>query len=149
MVRLDVAAIFILIAGTFTPIHAVLFRGWKSWGVLILIWAIAIAGVTLRTIYFTSLPFVWGTAIFLFMGWVGLLSIILVYKAYGLNAASPIIWGGFFYTVGAVGDALRWPTLIPGVWGAHETFHLFVLAGLGIHWHLISSIAEGKLGFAD
>ena len=56
MIRLDVAAIFLLIAGTFTPVHAVLFRGWQRWGVLLLLWTIAITGITLRTIFFDSLP---------------------------------------------------------------------------------------------
>ncbi len=147
MIRLDVAAIFILIAGTFTPLHTILFRGWKSWGILVLIWVVAVTGVTLRTIFFDNLPIIWGTAIFLLMGWVGLLSTFMVVKSYGRRAAVPIILGGLFYTVGAVGDAIRWPVLIPNVWGPHETFHLFVLAGLGTHWHLVAKIAEGKLNY--
>lgn len=149
MIRLDVAAIFLLIAGTFTPVHAVLFRGWKRWGVLIPLWLIAVTGITLRTIFFDSLPIVWGTGIFLLMGWVGLYSTFLVCREYGRKAGLPVIIGGVLYTIGAVGDISRWPTIIPMVWGSHVTFHLFVLAALGVHWHLISQIAEGKLTFAD
>ena len=44
---------------------------------------------------------------------------------------------------------LRGPTIIPMVWGSHVTFHLFVLAALGVHWYLISQIAEGKLTYAS
>lgn len=149
MIRLDVAAIFLLIAGTFTPVHWVLFKGAKRWGVLVPLWLIAITGITLRTIFFDSLPIVWGTAIFLLMGWIGLYSTFLVCREYGRSAGLPVIIGGVLYTIGAVGDIVRWPTIIPMVWGSHVTFHLFVLAALGVHWYLISQIAEGKLTYAD
>ena len=145
MVRLDVAAIFFLIASTFTPIHGVLFSGWKRWGVLVPLWLIAITGITLRTIFFNSIPYWVGTAIFLAMGWIGLFSSILMWRYYRWEAVGPTLWGGIMYTIGAVGDSFAWPTIIPMVWGSHETFHFFVLAGLGFHWHLVSKIVEGKL----
>lgn len=145
MIRLDVAAIFFLIASTFTPMHSLLFNGWKRWGVLIPMWVIAIAGITLRTIFFNSIPLWVGTLIFLAMGWIGLLSSIMLWRYYRWDAVSPTLWGGVMYTIGAVGDALGWPTIIPMVWGSHETFHFFVLAGLGFHWHLVAKIVERKL----
>ena len=145
MIRLDVAAIFFLIAATFTPIHGLLFTGWKRWGVLIPLWVIAIAGITLRTIFFNSIPLLVGTLIFLVMGWIGGLSGYLLYKHYGRHAFMPTILGGVMYTIGAVGDALALPTVVPMVWGSHETFHLFVLAGIGFHWHFISQITEGSI----
>lgn len=149
MHRLDVAAIFLLIAGTFTPIHAVLFRGWKRWGILSLLWVIAITGMTLRSIFFEGFPNELGIVIFLAMGWIGLYSTYLVYRDYGRYAGLPIIIGGVLYTIGAVGDLFRGPTIIPMVWGSHVTFHLFVLAALSVHWYLISQIAEGRLTYAD
>ena len=54
MVRLDVAAIFVLIAASFTPVHGVLYRGWNRWGILIPLWVFTIAAITLRTIFFES-----------------------------------------------------------------------------------------------
>ena len=54
--RLDHAAIFILIAGSFTPVHAILFRGPWRWGMLAGVWTMAITGLTLKTVYFTSIP---------------------------------------------------------------------------------------------
>ena len=145
LIRLDVAAIFFLIASTFTPIHSLLFTGWRRWGILVPMWVIAITGITLRTIFFDSIPFWAGTLIFLAMGWIGLISSILLWRRYRWAAVGPALWGGIMYTIGAVGDSFGWPTIIPWVWGSHETFHFFVLAGLGFHWHLISRIAEGKL----
>jgi channel protein (hemolysin III family) len=149
LLRLDVAAIFVLIAGTFTPIHGILFRGWKRWGVLIPLWVIAVCGVTLRTVFFDSLPYAWGTAIFLAMGWIGLLSTFLVLRDYGRPPTIPLIAGGILYTLGAIGDGIQWPTIIPMVWSSHETFHMMILAALGCHWSLISQLAEGRLSRAS
>ena len=145
MIRLDVAAIFFLIAATFTPIHGLLFTGWKRWGILIPLWIIAITGITLRTIFFDSIHLVVGTGIFLLMGWIGGLSSWFLWKKYGWAAVGPTLWGGIMYTIGAVGDAVGWPTIIPKVWGSHETFHFFVLAGLGFHWNFVSQIVEGRI----
>lgn len=143
MVRLDVASIFILIAATFTSIHGMLFSGWKRWIMPALIWVIAIAGLTLRTIFFDSLPSVGGIGIFLAMGWIGAISAWLLYRDFGWPVVTPVVWGGVFYSIGAVIAALNAPVLIPMVWGPHETFHLFVLAGLGAHWSLVAKLAEG------
>ena len=145
MIRLDVAAIFFLIASTFTPIHGLLFTGWKKSGILIALWSIAVAGITLRTIFFDSIPILVGTSIFLAMGWIGSVSIYLLWQRYRWAGLVPTLAGGLMYTIGAVGDAFSWPTIIPGIWGSHETFHLFVLAGIGFHWNLVSNIVDGKL----
>ncbi len=145
LLRLDVAAIFLLIAGTFTPIHGVLFRGWQRWGILVPLWTIAIVGMTLRTLFFDSLSSVVGTMIFLAMGWVGLISTFLLVRQYGWKPAIPVIAGGVLYTVGAVGDTLNGPTLVPMVWSSHETFHLCILAALACHWSLIAKISTGKI----
>lgn len=146
MLRLDVAAIFFLIAATFTPLHGLLFTGWKRWGVLIPLWLIAVTGITLRTIFFNSIPALVGTLVFLVMGWIGGWSGYLLYRSYGARAFMLTLWGGVMYTIGAVGDAIAAPTLVPMVWGSHESFHLFVLAGIGFHWHLISLVTDGRIG---
>ena len=64
MLRLDVAAIFVLIASTFTIIHGILFNGWKRWGVVVLQWTIAVTGLTLRAIFFHQIPRILGDGIF-------------------------------------------------------------------------------------
>ena len=131
MLRLDVAAIFLLIAGTFTPIHGILCTGWKRSVILGLLWAISVTGITLRTIFFESIPDVVGSGIFLAMGWIGALSAWLLFQDYGWVVVKPVVAGGVMYSIGAVINAVGWPVIIPMVWGPHETFHLFVLAGLG------------------
>jgi len=142
MLRLDVAAIFVLIASTFTVIHGILFRGWKRWTVPAVLWIVAATGISLRMVFFESVSHVGGNLIFLVMGWLGAVSAWLVYKHFGWRMLAPIVLGGVFYSIGAIINAVNWPIFIPRIWGPHETFHLFVLAGLAAHWTLVWRIAK-------
>lgn len=142
MLRLDVAAVFVLIAGTFTPVHVIMFRGWNRWGILTLLWLIAIVGVTLRSIFFNKIPSPMGSFIFLSMGWIGLYTAYLIYHRLGWQGFRSVLFGGICYSVGAIINVIQWPIIIPLVWGPHETFHFMVLAGLGFHWSFISKIAQ-------
>lgn len=141
MLRLDVAAIFLLIAGSFTPLHGILFEGWKRWGMLALIWTVALAGIALRIVFFDSISKPVGHAGFLMMGWLGAISGYLVWKHHGWGLLLPVVAGGVLYTLGAISNAVKWPTIIPYVWGPHETHHMTVLAGLGFHWWATVQIA--------
>ena len=143
--RLDHAAIFVLIAGSFTPIHAILFRGPWRWGMLAGIWALALAGLTVKTLYFAAIPEVFGLAMYLGFGWLGLVSWIALVRRFGFRFARPVLWGALAYTLGALTDFLRWPVPIPGLVGAHELFHLAVLAGLAFHWMFIRSFASREM----
>jgi hemolysin III len=78
MRHLDVAGVFALIAGTVTPVHAILFHGFNRWAPLLLVWSAAASGITLRIVFSQSLPQGVGIAIFLVMGWGGLISCILL-----------------------------------------------------------------------
>lgn len=144
MLRLDVASIFVLIASTFTVIHGMLFEGRKRWVIPAILWLIVVVGVTLRTIFFHSIPSVLGDGIFLLMGWIGALSAYHIWKVFGLAGVKPVLMGGLFYTTGALINAIGWPIFIPKVWGPHETFHLLVLAGLGTHWAFVWAIVDGS-----
>jgi channel protein (hemolysin III family) len=141
MLRLDHAAIFVLIAGTFTPVYALLFRGRERWATLLFVWAAAATGITLKTIFFMDMTEALGVTLYLAFGWVGLYSGTVLWLRHGLRFIRPLALGGAAYTIGAVLDFLRWPTLIPGVIGPHELFHLFVLAGIGFHWDFVSRCA--------
>lgn len=140
--RLDHAAIFALIAGSFTPIHWILFRGWGRWGVLVLIWSLAITGLTLKVIFFESIPEWLGLTFFLGLGWIGLASGAVLWRRYGFALIRPLVYSGLFYSAGAVLEFLRWPVLIPGVLGPHELFHLAVLAGIGFHFRFLFGLLE-------
>ena len=138
--RLDHAAIFVLIAGTFTPVHAILFRGFWRWAPLLVIWLIAIAGITITSIYFTEIPEVVSTSVYLGMGWLGIISGVLIVAEQGLRFIQPLFSGAVFYSVGAVIDLTKEPTIIPGILGSHEIFHIAVLFGISYHWKFIKHV---------
>ena len=140
--RLDHAGIFFLIAGTFTPIHGILCKGWWRWGMLVAIWAIAITGITLKTIFFNDISEWLGLTLYLGLGWVGGLSAVLLYRQFGKEFIKPLVYGALAYTVGAVMEFLEAPALVPGVLGPHELFHLAVLTGLGLHFHFVFQFAR-------
>lgn len=141
--RLDHAAIFVLIAGSFTPVHVILFRGAWRWGMLTLVWGAALAGLILKTVFFSTVPEWLGLAMYLGLGWMGIFSGIALARRYGVRFIQPILWGAVAYTVGAVAEFLRWPVLLAGVVGPHELFHLAVMAGISCHWAFILRIASG------
>jgi channel protein (hemolysin III family) len=143
--RLDHAAIFVLIAGSFTPVHTILFHGPWRWGMLAGIWTVAIAGLTFKTLYFAAIPEGLGLALYLGFGWLGLASWIALVRRFGFRFARPVLWVALAYTLGALTDFLHWPVPVPGLLGSHELFHLAVLAGLSVHWMFISSFASRQL----
>lgn len=140
--RLDHAAIFALIAGSFTPIHGMLFRGWGRWGVLALIWALAATGITLKVIFFDSIPEWLSLSLYLGFGWVGLGSGVALWRRYGFALVRPLLYSGLSYSLGAVLEFLRWPVLIQGVVGPHELFHAAVLAGIGFHFRFLFGVLD-------
>lgn len=145
MCQLDVAAVFVLIAGTITPVHAILFQGFNRCVPLLLVWSVAATGITLRTVFPESLGPGMGIAIFLVLGWGGMISCFALWRRYGFSFVQPLLLGGVAYTLGAMVLRLHWPVLIPGVIGAHELWHFAVLLGLALHWKFVLQFAAGPL----
>lgn len=145
--HLDHAAIFVLIAGTFTPVHAILFRRLGRWGMLALIWAAAATAISLKMVFFDSVAEWLSLVLYLAMGWIGIVSGAALYRRHGLDYVRPLIYGALAYTAGAVLEFLRAPVLIPGVLGPHELFHIAVLVGLGWHWAFIHRISRARPAF--
>ncbi len=143
MQRIDHAAIFVMIASTFTPVHGILFRGFLQWGFLAVFWSLAIAALTLKTIFFADIPSWLDMGSYLTLGWAGIVSILILWKRHGFRFAAPLLWGGLSYTLGTLPLGLDRPVLIPGLVGPHEIFHVGVLAGLAFHWHFIFQFAAG------
>jgi channel protein (hemolysin III family) len=144
LMRLDHAAIFVLIAGSFTPVHVILLRDRWQQHLLAWTWVAAIAGLTLKTVYFDTMPSWLGLSMYLGLGWLGTVSTVAIARRRGLRFVLPLVWGALAYTVGALADHFGWPTPVPGIVGPHEVFHLAVLAGISFHWAFIRRIASGS-----
>jgi hemolysin III len=137
--RLDSVGIFALIAGSYTPIAWSLMRGrWRRW-TLATVWGVA---ATATLVIATGRHFspALGTGLYLGMGWGAVVCYLEIAKVVSHRAMLPIVIGGLFYSAGAVLNLLNWPALWPGVFGPHELFHLFVLAGSLAHYAFILEV---------
>lgn len=138
--KLDHIMIYVLIAGTYTPIClGPLIGGW-GWSIFGVIWGLTILGLFL-TIFWLNAPRWLTTGIYLLMGWIAIIAIypiIMTFKEY--NALSSLLWllaGGVFYTLGAVNYGLKWPKLKNKYFSFHEIFHIFILLGSISHYWFI------------
>jgi hemolysin III len=125
---LDHANIFLLIAGTYTPLCFNILTGWVRSAILIAIWGLAVLGVG-ATMLTLRLPRWVSTVLYVAMGWMVLLALPAFLTLLPWVAVAMLVGGGVLYTIGAVIYMLRWPNPFPRVLGFHELFHLFVIAG--------------------
>ena len=140
--RLDHAAIFLVIAGTFTAIQCILFRGFQRWGFLIILWVLAISGLVVKTIFFTTIPEWLGLSFYLGLGWMGLVMGYTLWRSYGFAFIRPLVIGGICYTAGAIIEYRHTLIILPGILGPHEILHIAVLAGIGFQWWFIIKAME-------
>lgn len=133
--RLDHSMIYVLIAGTYTPIC--LFCLQEPWKIiyLITIWTLALAGVLFKIIWFKS-PRWLSTSIYIIMGWLCIFMIVPLYKGLTPRGFSWLLFGGICYTVGGVIYGLKQPKFFKAL-GFHEIFHIFVLAGSFCHFWVV------------
>lgn len=132
---LDYDSVFLLIAGSVTPLVLVLFRTTYGWAVLGAVWLIAAAGITLRSVLRTLPKYVTNT-LYITLGWMPVLlagaGASLPFGAYALMAA-----GGLVYSVGFVLFVVEKPNPVPGVVGFHEIWHVLVVLGALLHYLLM------------
>jgi channel protein (hemolysin III family) len=145
MERMDHSAIFTLIAGTFTPVLGILFRGTGKWVSLILIWAVTLTAITLKVIFLREIPEWLGLSVYLALGWVGAAGTYLVWCRYGWRFILPLLLGGVCYSIGSITEYFGWPVIIPRVVEAHEVFHLWVLAGAVCFYIFVCQFADGNV----
>ena len=146
MRRIDHMMIYVLIAGTYTPVCLVLLRGQLGLWLLIAVWTLAVLGVV-QTVAWMHAPDWLSTALYIGMGW------LLIFAIKPLLAAAPlgffwwILAGGIIYTGGAILRALNWPRPRSGGlsrhFGSHEIWHLCVLGGSFAHyWAILAYTAR-------
>lgn len=143
---LDHIGIYVLIAGTCTPIAWTLMRGRWRLGTLAVAWLAAFLGIAV-SVYFGDLPSWLGTSLYLAMGWGSLFCYLELARTISHRTLSPILVGGVLYSLGAIFHVLHWPVLWPGLVGGHEVFHLFVVAASATHFRfMLKVVAPWRLG---
>jgi hemolysin III len=130
--QLDQSAIYLLIAGTYTPIMALLLTGRTRRWLLGGIWAMAAAGIACKWALPRG-PHTLTVGIYLGMGWFGMLGFWHYYRAVGWRGMSWALGGAFLYTLGAVIELAKWPVLWPGVVQSHELLHICDMAATACH----------------
>jgi hemolysin III len=131
--RFDHVAIYLLIAGTYTPVCLVTLRGAWGWSLFGVVWGCALGGAVLK-LWVQHHPRWLTTALYVGMGWMAVVAVVPLVKALSVGALIWLLAGGFFYTLGAAIYGTQRPDPFPNVFGFHEIFHLFVLAGSGFHF---------------
>lgn len=141
MRRLDHASIFVLIAGTYTPICRLGLSDALGARVLLWVWIAAALGVV-KSIFWAHAPKPVSAALYVFVGW----AVAPYFSALGdvLSAAqlALLVGGGLLYSVGAVIYALKRPNPVPGVFGYHEVFHALTVLACGLHYGLVASLVR-------
>jgi hemolysin III len=136
--KLDHSSIYLLIAGTYTPICLHFFSGFWQWGILAVIWSMACIGIIVK-LFVIHAPRWVTTAVYLLMGWLSLFAIPEMLRAMPVGALAWLLLGGVLFTVGAGVYVAKKPDWFPGVLGFHEIWHVFVILGCLSHFILIAA----------
>jgi hemolysin III len=142
--RLDHAAIFILIAGSYTPISLIVLTGVLGTIVLSAIWTLAAAGILLKVVFIEKVSRWVSAGLYILMGWLALAVVVPLVRGIPLGGLLWLLAGGLLYTGGAVIYARKWLDFIPGVFGSHEVWHIFVSAAAAAHYVLIFGYIAGR-----
>lgn len=133
--KLDHMMIFVLIAGSYTPICLITLRGPQGTALCAAVWAVALAGIAIKALWITC-PKWFSSLIYIAMGWVCVLAFGKIIAALPRQAFGWLLAGGIIYTVGGVIYALKLPIFNQKhrYFGSHEIFHLFVMGGSLCHY---------------
>jgi hemolysin III len=136
--KIDHAMIYILIAGTYTPLCLIPLKGLMGYVSIVVIWILAALGIS--TVFFkkfwTNVPRWAATALYVIMGWLGLVLFYPLSQKISLSFVLLILLGGIFYTVGAVIYSKKKPNF-GKLLGFHEIFHILTLLGTLCHFWAI------------
>lgn len=139
--RLDHAAIFLLIAGTYSPVSLLIIRGPAGWFLFCFEWCLALVGIV-SLFLAPEISRRAQTLVYAVMGWIFLAAIDPLSSALSTNLLILLFAGGIIYTIGAAIFVSEKPVLWRGVFGAHELWHTLVLAASICHFLLINNFLE-------
>lgn len=134
--RCDFVGIFLLIAGTYTPVCLVVLRGVWGWSLLGAEWGMAAVGIA-GILFLRRMPAWLRVTLYVVMGWLAVIAIAPLRRHLPPSAMTWLLAGGIAYTVGTVFYATEWPNLWPGKFEAHDLWHVFVLGGSACHFALM------------
>jgi hemolysin III len=134
--KIDHASIYLLIAGTNTPLCFNLFSGFWQWGLLAIVWGIAILGMVSKAFYISQSDWFF-VSIYLGAGWISVLAIGEILRVLPAGAIMWLFAGGLLYSVGAILLVGKRLDFKPGVFGHHEVWHLFVVGAAFCHFMLM------------
>jgi len=138
--KIDHAAIYFLIAGTYTPFCVNAFTGFWKWGMLIIIWSLALIGIGVK-VFIIRVPRWLNAGIYLAMGWMSVAASGPFLAALPAWVLTWLIIGGVIYTLGATVYITKIFNFVPGVFGFHEVWHIFVLLAAAAHFVAVLGIA--------
>ena len=139
MRRLDHTAIYLLIAGTYTPFGLLALEGAWRWSVVSIVWSGALAAIVLKLAWVDA-PKWLAAVIAVTLGWVGIVALPEIYDATGALELALLGVGGVLYTVGALIYALRRPNPVPDVFGYHELFHALVIGAAACQYVAVALV---------
>lgn len=134
---LDHCAIYILIAGTYTPFCLAVVRGAAGWWLFGAVWSLAVLFITLKAIFFERIPVAFSNASFILMGWLVVFVAAPIYQALGLLPIALAGIAGLLYTIGAISFARGSPNPYPPYFGNHEIWHLAVLFANALFFYVM------------
>ncbi len=139
--RMDHAMIFVLIAGSYTPITLLALQ--PAWGIsmLAIVWTVAVVGVTLALARFGALHRV-GGYLYIGMGWIVVIALPAVVTSLSSSELALLFAGGVLYTVGAIGLRLNRPNPRPLVFGYHEVWHALTVGEAACHFTLVCMLVR-------
>jgi hemolysin III len=141
MQRLDHSAIFLLIAGTYTPVFTLMQDPQRGWWPLVTVWIGAGLGVA-KSLLWAHAPKPVTAAVCLIVGWAAVRDVIPLAGAMGPTALWLLVAGGVIYSVGAVVYAIRRPDPLPRIFGYHEIFHVLVIVASVVNFlHVVTVVS--------
>ncbi|MFN8398985.1 MAG: hemolysin III family protein [Anaerolineales bacterium] len=138
--KIDHSAIYALIAGTYTPFCINAFEGFWKWGMLSIIWSLAVVGIVVKVFYIRA-PRWLNAGIYVIMGWFSVSAAGQMLAALPAWVLTWLIIGGVIYTLGAIVYITKIFNFKPGVFGFHEVWHIFVLLAAAAHFVAVLGVA--------
>jgi hemolysin III len=137
MRRLDHSAIFVLIAGTYTPFALLVLDGPIATVILVVVWAGALGGILLKLVWIDA-PKLLTAIVYVALGWVAVAAFPDLVDELGLTGTALVVAGGLLYTAGAVVYAFKRPDPVPTVFGYHEVFHALVIVAAALQYAVVA-----------